>query len=525
MGVEPPKNPDSIPKTTRRGGVWDTNTAQIQFLSTDLAKYGEPAYGRQNFDNPAFLWPKDSYQDITGRELKVQRGYMRSLLTDPKYPGNAGAKNRRLFFQFNPQVLVRSVQQSVGAMNPLLQDPAQLAMPIPGTASFGFDLIFNREHEVNAGYNDPNQEWFELPNGSQALVSQVGVLADLMVLDTITGQGLSKDLIDIVTKRTNADQTRRQQEYLDLKIEAQKSKDYDENEFLRQYKPVEEFGSDQISSIFNSNIGNSAFLNPLPFRIMFSSLFMVEGLATSITVEFQKFSRTMIPTLCKVNINMYALYIGFAKQKTFLYDNLSQAKQESEAQKTRDEVVQQMLDFGLKKITFEKIRITQEINNVNNFAPRVQINVDRTDQLKEQISKKRLKDVKLRVKMNYALFSTSGPVSDSELTNSVLLQLTKDGAEITTDVPLEKVTDSQGLVSIELSENLKATLSKNPSQKYLSFRLEVEVIGKGETNVEVGVVLNGIPAQYGIDVSADNAEGSVISWTNPKKYGQRIGGL
>ena len=110
---------------------------------------GEPySLDRQPFDNPPFLWPKNVVRDSVG-EHKVQRGYMRSLISDPKVDINGEMKNRRLFFQFNPQVLVRSVQQSVGSMLPLLQDPAQLTQPVPGTTSFGFELLFNREHEVH----------------------------------------------------------------------------------------------------------------------------------------------------------------------------------------------------------------------------------------------------------------------------------------------------------------------------------------------------------------------------------------
>ena len=61
----------------------------------------------------------------------------------------------------------------------------------------------------------------------------------------------------------------------------------------------------------------------MPVRIVFSDLFMVEGLVVGSAVAFQKFSQDMIPTLCQVNCKIYALYVGFAKKKAFLTDNLT----------------------------------------------------------------------------------------------------------------------------------------------------------------------------------------------------------
>jgi hypothetical protein len=281
---------------------------------------------RNGFDNPPFLWPSKQYMDSAGNSGTVQRGYMRSLISDPLVDIERQMKNRRLFFQFNPQVLVRSVQQTPGAMNPLLQDPAQLLAPVPGTTSFGFELMFNREHEVNAGYNDPLvTEWLTLPNGQKALVSEIGVLADLMILDSITGQGLSEDMINALAQQT-------QRQYINInKANAEDKKEREAagvTEPSVDYEPIKIPGDSDLSALFNANIGNSAFLNPQPFRVLFSTLFMVEGVATSVEVVFQKFSRKMVPTQCKVTINMYALYLGFAKPKTFIFDNLKQAAAE-----------------------------------------------------------------------------------------------------------------------------------------------------------------------------------------------------
>jgi hypothetical protein len=299
---------------------------------------------RNAFDNPPFLFPgKTAPNIVTGKTDTIQRGYMRSLLSDPEV--NAKMKNRRLFFQFNPQVLVRSVQQSVGTMMPLLQDPAQLMQPVPGTASFGFELMFNREHEVNAGYNDPDTDWLTLPNGTQALVSEIGVLADLMVLDTITGQGLSEDMINSLVKTTERQYANRNTLIENEKKELEESGQEDE---AKKLIPIDTPSTTDMSDVFNANIGNTAFLNPLPFRVLFSSLFMVEGVATSVDVVFQKFSRKMVPTQCKVTINMYALYIGFAKKKTFIYDNLVQAAQTGNETDTTDDQNKQVVRGGFR---------------------------------------------------------------------------------------------------------------------------------------------------------------------------------
>ena len=59
------------------------------------------------------------------------------------------------------------------------------------------------------------------------------------------------------------------------------------------------------------------------YAIVFSDLFMVEGLVVGSAVAFQKFSQDMIPTICQVNCKIYALYVGFAKKKAFLTDNLT----------------------------------------------------------------------------------------------------------------------------------------------------------------------------------------------------------
>ena len=86
------------------------------------------------------------------------------------------------------------------------------------------------------------------------------------------------------------------------------------------------FNSDLFKIGANAALGNSAFLSPMPIRIVFSSLFMVEGFVTSSAVAFQKFSKTMVPTVCTVTLNVQAMYFGFARKKSFLSDAILDGK-------------------------------------------------------------------------------------------------------------------------------------------------------------------------------------------------------
>jgi hypothetical protein len=443
----------------------------------------EPFYlAHRDVDNPKFAWPSKQYTDIEGTTHRVQRGYMRSLITDPNV--DPYAKNRRLFFQFNPTVLVRQVQQTPGAMLPLLQSPEQLLQPVPGTATFGFELMFNREHEVNTGDNPPDvlQETLLLPNNQKGFVSEVGVLADIMVLDLITGQGISQDLLATLAKR--------QSEFI-LKQDAEEQKYIDslvgeEGEKIREsYIPTyDESDSNQanLAEIFTKQIGNSAFLNPLPFRVMFSSLFMVEGIATSVDVKFTKFSQKMVPVQCTVTINMYALYIGFAKKNTFLYDNLVQGAIDDKTQQVKDEEVANKLKAGLDKVVFDSTTFGGTLryaNTTGKNAFKVTINADRTSTFTKQIEKKEITDVILRVKMEYA-FTTGTSTEPTFLKDNHVYLMYKDSA----DIPLEKVTEkiNEGLSAPDLV-NLLLTESKKPGgeqKQYLSYRYVVEIAGKGD---------------------------------------------
>ena len=495
MGVS--RDPFLTPEEAARilaEGRSKTKASQSNYAFNNFATnqfYGiidnEPFYlNRNDVDNPAFAWPPKQYMDIAGTSHQVQRGYMRSLITDPNVDINA--KNRRLFFQFNPTVLVRSVQQTPGAMLPLLQSPEQLAQPVPGTASFGFELMFNREHEVNTGDDPLFTESLDLPNDQKGFVSQVGVLADIMVLDLITGQGISQDLLDTLAKRQSNFITQ-QMAAEDAALENIRTLNPEAGEEAdKTYVPTyQDTDADQnaLRTAFEKQIGNSAFLNPTPFRVMFSSLFMVEGIATSVDVKFTKFSQKMIPVQCTVTINMYALYIGFARKNTFLYDNLVQGSIDTQEQQTKDEEVSKKLEAGLKYVDFVSTQFDDDFYG-NGTGFKVRVDATRTSTFANQIEKKQIKDVIVRVKMDYVFTLTNTGLVDPTFVSTNNVYLTYNNS---VDIPLEKITDpnNDGLRCADL-ENLLITESKKPSgekRQYLSYRYVVEIAGKGDTGVMV----------------------------------------
>lgn len=502
MGVQPKKSSSAKkgPKTTKNPARKTNNLASNQFYgASDIEPFNPNK--RNSFDNPPFLWPKKGYTDITGREIVMQRGYMRSLITSPDAVGKAqGIQNRRLFFQFNPVLLQRSVQQSVGVMNPLLQDPAQLTQPIPGTASFGFELFFNREHEVAAGYDPDNVDYFTISDElGKAFVSRVGVLADILVLDTIIGQGLSQDIIDYMDKLStnnfyeNQSTNRYNQIITEVEL-LEKSGQEEEAKKLRATLPsTEQMRGERktIQDAFKANQGNSAFLNPLPFRVLFSSLFMVEGLATSVDVQFQKFNRAMVPTQCKVTINMYALYIGFARKDTLLTTQLKEAAKLRDEATEGDAQILTKLDSALKVVRFEDGKFnnrnsrgttTGPPGKVSNDYFSVKVNADRSDIFKEFQKRKDFTDVKIRIDIEYLITASQrNTVTEDELLDNSA-QLLWEGKDY--EVPLDKAVDERSFLrAVWRSSDLTSAIEKglndiNQPAQYIHMRYAYTLIAK-----------------------------------------------
>jgi hypothetical protein len=365
--------------------------------------YG-PAIGSR--DNPQFIWPSDVNKNaITGEKFKLQRGYMRMLAES--YGTDTAMQNlakRRFHFQFNPDVLVRSVSARNDVQFWMNQDPSQFVNPIPGDSNFAFTFILNREAEVASGTYRENStvkkntkpanmpgtlvDVYEpvvgTPPGRDrsqkvgtttgeydpASVTDIGVLADLMVFDQIIGQGLNQDL---ATKMLG------------------KIDDYAKayNSTLTGASAGTQDGQDQqgivlhsdLSGILSGSIGNSAFLIAQPVRVVFSSLYMVEGFITSTTVTFNKFNLSMVPTQCTVEVNMQAMYIGFATRDTFLTRTLKasvEAGNDSGSQSPDKEEVlalQPLANDLINRVVRSESSVASTLNPFSNDSERKELKV------------------------------------------------------------------------------------------------------------------------------------------------------
>lgn len=529
MGVEVTSSGGGSP-TTPSGINYPAYSTNQFYKLLDAEPY---AIDRRSVDNPPFLFPPKQYPDFAaGGTYTIQRGYMRSLISDPNIDGTKAMKNRRLFFQFNPQVLVRSVQQTPGMMNPLLQDPAQLMQPVPGTTSFGFQLMFNREHEVNVEYNDPDTEWLTLPNGDTALVSEVGVLADLLVLDSITGQGISEDMINALVHKSKMDYANKNSITM-KEIEALKNAGDEEaaNRLKTQVLDIPEQAD--IDKLFSTNIGNSAFLNPLPFRVLFSTLFMVEGVATSVDVQFQKFSRTMIPTQCTVTINMYALYLGFAKKETFLYNNLIQTAADQAEAERADSDVRTMLNTGIQSAN-ARMKIKSGPRKTGNgeydldftdWNDKENVTFEVTDIRKfrffdEYLKKDTIREANFSFAIEYyfSALNTTQP-SDEVLAENVV-DLLQDGKKLNYNA--YKTKNVKGMIPMlgdkSIFQNEIQFTSAYPNgvvgKPYFSYRMIMYVKGISSTNNEVRSEIEGPGGEF-MPVHKFPAHYN-IPWLNPR---------
>lgn len=294
--------------------------------------------------NPPFMFPGSTRREFgpSGNlEVKtgIKRGFIR-MLSEMKSMDFTALAKKRCFFQFNPQTIMRAVSLTEGMYNPLLQDPSQFSLPVPGNANFTFELLFDRSFEVNSQVATtppppatssptgtplpaPTDETFlnRLMGGSPA---DIGVLADIRVLDSIVGQGISDDIIDYILARGEIVQSYISDTSVTTDTGAStggttttSTVDTSNGTFT--------WNSANAEKALNSNLGNQAFLIPNPVRVVFSSLFMVDGYVQSMAVTFNKFSRTMVPTQCMVTIQMQALYLGFAREKTYLTESLAEA--------------------------------------------------------------------------------------------------------------------------------------------------------------------------------------------------------
>lgn len=342
------------------------NYAQNQFYGlSNFEPFSDPS-SRGNSDNPPFIWPPDSLRNAaTGQSTKIQRGYLR-LLSELFY-GERGdtTSKRRLHFQFNPDVITRSVAARNDIQLWFNLDPAQMAQPMPGDANFAFELLFNREAEVYSAYNsnDPTRarptrgiadEALSVDSSSYVYgynVADIGVLADLLVFDELIGQGVNKELIDAMARRAEAGSA-----YTLAQSSSEDTADEEDQE-----PETTAFNAADTKSALESNWGNSAFLISQPIRVVFSSLFMVEGFVNSTTVVFNKFTPTMVPVQATVGVQMQAMYMGFGKKDTFFTTSFSKREDEIEQYNTKIDAETKSLS-SLGANLFKKVTTPGELN-------------------------------------------------------------------------------------------------------------------------------------------------------------------
>jgi hypothetical protein len=293
---------------------------------------------RTDQDNPQFIWPSSVNKNAAvGPQgtVAVQRGYMKMITSayGDSLSKDSNLHKRRLHFQFNPDTLTRAVNARNDIQQWQNQDPFQFTQPIPGDANFSFELLFNREAELaSASYRNRNGALVKNNKAANVTrkatfggghpsrpvttgftdspydpswVTDIGVLADIMVFDQIIGQGMNQDLIAAIVKKAGEVTAA-----YNLANPGGGTEDTADKEIP--------FDAAKTSTFLGTNIGNSAFLIAQPIRVVFSSTFMVEGFVTSTMVSFNKFNPSMVPTQCIVNVQMQAMYIGFANKDTYL---------------------------------------------------------------------------------------------------------------------------------------------------------------------------------------------------------------
>lgn len=368
-------------------------------------------------DNEPFLYPGVSkFQTKLGigsqsntNFSRQTKGFIRSL---NRIAGVTNA-DRRFFFQFNPPALMRNLVMNTDMLNPLLLSPGELTLPVPGQANFSFEIMIDRQAEVNAGVTDAQRA-----RGLDDLVSdeasayEIGVLADINVLDKVIGVGVDPEAVETALKRAKIQYSYQPSDSEDggnktSNISANSTPiagadgkytvqfTHSTKDFVVNGNTVSITGctpttfniaSATVSEVSNvtpytfkisydanpgasctsygvatnlvtagsastdsnlwndtqvaerlttlGNESNRAFLIPNPVRVVFSSLYMVDGYVTAVNLLFTKFSRNMVPVTATLSIQMEARYIGFAREKTFLTQILEQAKEASTAEPT-----------------------------------------------------------------------------------------------------------------------------------------------------------------------------------------------
>ena len=307
------------------------------YRNNGLFKIDVDAESQKNrgLGSPPFLYPprtvrfleaQDALNNVTASEFApyvLQRGYIRNLAQ----PMMGETPINKCKFQFNPQDIRQSVQMREDMYLSVLQDPVQLSQPIGAQMNFQFDLLFDRQMEVARGGGGAGV--------SEEVADQIGVMRDLKVLYAVIGQGLSEGMIASQLKALQDGATRVYGNNNPATIPD--DGDDAETPVAPPFSAFDDIGTQNGTEFLNMNNGNAAFLMPNPVRLMFASLFMLDGFVTGTNVDFLKFSTKMVPLTCKVSISMMAVYIGFARKDTFLTTQFQSAKDAEDDAREADE--------------------------------------------------------------------------------------------------------------------------------------------------------------------------------------------
>ena len=308
-------------------------SAQPGFVGGGIGMYTNPKLKNPKFDTYPKHLPIDNF---------IQRGYLRLLGENLAAMGTAGlaensqreadvraAANQmgaKLDFQFNPSQLTRSVTARTDTQLWINQSPSMLLQPGIGDMTFGWQMLFNREAEVQNNYIRRRQRSafsMEKDEGNQLddfiarhdidspeVAARIGVLADIMVLDSITGQRLTEATVNYSHAYAQAIRDGNEPP--------------DENAAV-----ASNLTGSQQETLLQANMTNAAFLIPNPIRAVFSENFMVDGYVNQVTVSLQKFSPEMVPTVAFVDISMNSIYQGFTR-KTTVFTALAAAMRDQE---------------------------------------------------------------------------------------------------------------------------------------------------------------------------------------------------
>lgn len=335
--IEAQKNTKVAIRAATSGSA-DTREAQLKtgFVKSTLAAQGitlsQLKQPTKSKDNPLFIYPGDTFVDLgtkrgAPKRVTVQRGFIRRLTEFYQKMENAPTIfNRQCNFQFQPDTIVRTVAANAYDTQFFFnQEPSQLSVPIPGQATYSFKLLFNREAElVSRKYRTASglqsvdvrtinnrlrssPDYFIQNEYDPSWVCGLGVLADIMVLDAVVGQGFNDEMLTIVQNTLISRQNQPQ-------VSQENTDDEDKENTEAATTPSWNWTNESL----NPNLGNTAFLTPVPVRVVLSKWMMIEGFVTSVNVNFHKFTKNYIPSQASVEVTMQALYMGFEKQETML---------------------------------------------------------------------------------------------------------------------------------------------------------------------------------------------------------------